>query len=265
MNNNIYYILIMNNNEKIYFLFIILILFCIILSNNNFFELFNLFDDVKLDIIISRYNEDLSFLKEKEFNNSDITIYNKGEELNGFDNIITLNNVGREGHTYLYHIVNNYDNLANVTCFFPGSCNDTIFQKRYKTHKVMELVRKTKDTVFLGGYGNGRDIYGFKLDTWESTNNQNKEKVQDHSLKRCYTQPFGEWHESNFPNVELKFLTWNGIFAVSKTHILQHSKEYYEKLLIQLSDSPNSECGHYFERAWVSVFHEIPENCLHIQ
>jgi len=253
----------MNNYEKIFFICIILIFFCFILLNNNFFELFY-FTNLKLDIVISRYSEDLNFLKEKEFNNFNIIIYNKGDKLTDtFENVIKIDNVGREGHTYLYHIVNNYDNLGDVTCFFPGSCTDNIFGKKGKTYQVIDLVKKTKNTVFVGGYGDGRHMYGFKLDTWESNNLNNKEKVKDHSLKKCYTQPFGEWYETNFPNIELKFIVWNGIFAVSKKHILQHSKEYYQKLLEQLSDSANPECGHYFERAWVSVFHEIPSECLY--
>jgi hypothetical protein len=33
------------------------------------------------------------------------------------DRIKTLPNVGREGHSYLWHVVNNYDNLADWTVF----------------------------------------------------------------------------------------------------------------------------------------------------
>jgi hypothetical protein len=250
----------MNNNEKIILVFIILIFFCIILSNTNFFELFNT-SDIKIDLVISRYSEDIKFLKEDYFNDFNIIIYNKGSPIE--DPCIKLDNIGRESHTYLHHIVANYDNLANVICFLPGSCMDHTFDKKIKTYKTLDLVKQTKKTVFVGGYVNGRDIYNFKLDEWESTNQNNKEKTDTHKLKKCFSQPFGTWYENNFPNVELRFITWNGIFAVSKKHILQHSKEYYEKLLMQLSDSSNPECGHYFERAWVSVFERIPDDCLH--
>ena len=30
-------------------------------------------------------------------------------------NIINLDNVGRESHTYLYHVINNYNNLSDIT------------------------------------------------------------------------------------------------------------------------------------------------------
>ena len=62
-------------------------------------------------IIVSRFNEDISSLNNyKEFK---IIIYNKGNELkkDNFKEIIKLKNVGRESHTWLNHIVENYYNL----------------------------------------------------------------------------------------------------------------------------------------------------------
>ena len=38
---------------------------------------------------------------------------------------INLPNIGREAHTYLYHIINNYDNLADINVFLPGSVDTT--------------------------------------------------------------------------------------------------------------------------------------------
>lgn len=71
-------------------------------------------------IIISRYNEDISWIH--SFRDISL-IYNKG--INNIDsnifNVVQLKNVGRESHTYLYHIVNNYYNLANVTLFTQGT------------------------------------------------------------------------------------------------------------------------------------------------
>jgi hypothetical protein len=69
------------------------------------------------ELVIARYNEDISWLKNVK--NKKITVYNKG-----IDNIniksIKLPNVGRESHTYLTHIINNYDNLADTTIFCQG-------------------------------------------------------------------------------------------------------------------------------------------------
>ena len=64
---------------------------------------------MRKSLIISRFNENISWLEEiKGFK---IIIYNKGKKLSNekFKEIINLNNVGRESHTWLYHIVENYN------------------------------------------------------------------------------------------------------------------------------------------------------------
>jgi hypothetical protein len=51
-----------------------------------------------------------------------VIIYNKGIKLIEEDyNEILMENVGREGHTYYSHIVNNYDNLDDYTIFLQGN------------------------------------------------------------------------------------------------------------------------------------------------
>jgi hypothetical protein len=76
------------------------------------------------DFIISRYNEDVRWTR---FLQGNIIIYNKGKnnininiERNNIK-IINIYNIGREGHTYLYHIINNYDNLKDKTIFLQGN------------------------------------------------------------------------------------------------------------------------------------------------
>ena len=73
-------------------------------------------------VIISRYNENLSWLLESPFNQFKYIVYNKGIN-NNFEKtnviqIINLPNVGKCDHTYLYHIVENYDNLSNIVCIY---------------------------------------------------------------------------------------------------------------------------------------------------
>ena len=79
---------------------------------------------MKTEIVVARYNENLDWLKKiKKSKDLKITVYNKG---NNDINVpfISLANIGRESHTYLYHIINNYDNLADQTIFCQG---DSIF------------------------------------------------------------------------------------------------------------------------------------------
>ena len=75
--------------------------------------------DEKTDIVVARYNESLEWCKPYA---SMCIVYNKGEPLkNNFGlKIRQLSNVGRESHTYLSHIIYNWDTLNEYTVFLQG-------------------------------------------------------------------------------------------------------------------------------------------------
>ena len=104
-----------------------------------------------LVIVIARYNEDITnFIP---FNNNSI-IYNKGvndiNELINKDNIINCENVGREGGTYIKHIIDNYDNLSNYIIFTQGNPIDHVHaDEEVKTfNKFHEIFNEIKDYKF---------------------------------------------------------------------------------------------------------------------
>ena len=73
----------------------------------------------QLHLVIAHYNEDLSWLE--DFASLPRTIYTKsGTGPN------RLPNVGREAHTYLHHIIENYDKLAEITVFLQGNPCDHV-------------------------------------------------------------------------------------------------------------------------------------------
>ena len=83
------------------------------------------------ELVIARYNEDISWLK--HIKNKKITVYNKGKDnVNG----IQLPNIGRESHTYLTHIINNYDKLSDMTIFCQG---DPFFH----SPEIIKLIEKS--------------------------------------------------------------------------------------------------------------------------
>ena len=90
---------------------------------------------MKTEIVIARYKENLDWLKKiKKSKDIKITVYNKG--LPDIDiPFIQLPNSGRESGTYLYHIINNYDKLADQTIFCQG---DPIFH----APDLIELINK---------------------------------------------------------------------------------------------------------------------------
>lgn len=78
-----------------------------------------LFMDMK-EIVVARYNENPDKWLSINDKNVKVTIYNKGD---ADDRFINIPNVGREAETWLRHIVENYDNLSDVTFFAQGDCS----------------------------------------------------------------------------------------------------------------------------------------------
>ena len=216
----------------------------------------------EIELVISRYNEDLEWLKEDPFNKYPVICYNKGSNNDYYQptnmKIINLENIGRIDHTILYHIITNYDSLASISIFLPGSLN--MENKKQKAIRNINEVETHKDSVFIGYYhkdGVRNELYNFKLDEWKASDSKNASINAETTLEPAKERPFGKWYDSHFKDIYIHMVSYLGIFAVSKKHILQHSKSYYENLVTELSNSSNPEVGHYFERSWCAVFHPL--------
>jgi hypothetical protein len=70
-----------------------------------------------VNIVVAKYKENIDWTK--KIKNHKITIYDKSDQQT--EGSIKLKNKGREGETFLYHIVNNYHNLDDVTVFLQGN------------------------------------------------------------------------------------------------------------------------------------------------
>ena len=68
---------------------------------------------MKRQLIVARYKENIDWVHDCGI---PYIIYDKGGDGLG----VALLNTGREAHTYLHHIINNYDNLADITIFCQG-------------------------------------------------------------------------------------------------------------------------------------------------
>jgi hypothetical protein len=223
------------------------------------------FENINQEIVISRYNEKLDWINEEPFNRHPIIIYNKGVN-NDFENknvkqVIEIENIGRESHTYLYHIIHNYDNLADVTIFLPGSTDTTYKYERAKN--IVYQIETTNNTCISCSETNIKDMYDFQIDEYVLTNDDNKSLNNNSKVKISDIRPFGKWFEHNFVNnEEIKCVSYNSIFGISKKHILQKPKSYYEKLLNEL-DAEHPETGHFMERSWYAVFYPYDINVIH--
>ena len=102
----------------------------------------------RIKLLVAYYNNK-SFLEVIEmFENIDITIYNKSDE--EFDisectnknqvKTLPLENIGREGETYLRHIIENYDNLDDYTIFIQDDADNHIMDYSGFVEKTYQLV-----------------------------------------------------------------------------------------------------------------------------
>jgi hypothetical protein len=226
-------------------------------------------DLADIDIVVSRYNENIQWLDDIPLGR--VILYEKGPR--SLDkNSIYLPNVGRCDHTYLYHIIKNYDNLADVTVFLPGSV--LLKHKWLRYNQIMDAVtnyKKTQDIDYIykvqkelcGDYSQEEFLslnLGFTLDNFviskhASASLENKSLNDESTLQLSPIRPFGEWFRINLPGIELKPCVWYyGIFVATKKQIQKHPIEVYKRLIKYVDNHSNPEVGHYLERSWANIF-----------
>jgi len=214
-----------------------------------------------VDIIIARYNEDLHWTLESPFNEYQYIVYNKGPnehfEKANVKKVINIKNVGRCDHTYLYHIVHNFNNLADINVFFPGS-----IQLSNKKNKAIDILNRIKNNdykcaIFIGKYSKNilQEFNNFRMKNHQASDPQNTIINNESQLKPSILRPFKTWYTHHFGDLCVNFYTLFSIFSIHKNDIIQHDITRYQKLLYGLSLHSNPEVGHYFERAWGAVFH----------
>ena len=217
-----------------------------------------------ISIVIARYNEDLSWLKMKLFNkhNYNIIIYNKGQNDNFYQNnpnikaIIRIPNIGRCDHTYLYHIIENYEQLDDIVVFLPGSCSDRRFKFNIMC-AMMHTIQSKQVAVFPVSEAHTdlkQKLYNFTLDSWSASDQQNFKLNNETVLAKASIRPFGSWFDAFFPGIRLSVIQCGGIFSIAKSDILQRSIEFYQRLLSEFKTDSNPEAGHYMERSYAAVF-----------
>ena len=216
------------------------------------------------DLVIAYYKEKLDWLKEFEsFPFRTIYIYTKGKDpvlpfQRNTIQIIRLNNIGRCDHTYIYHIVENYNNLPSIGCvFLPGSANmDVKYPKALQTYK--SFVKYKKSTMVCLKFNNIKEqLYNFEMKNYETAYPSNKTGTETKTTL-AHIRPFGKWFENKFGNLQIKHVTFGGMFAVSRNHILNRPKDFYQKLLSELNYT-NPEVGHFIERSWEAIFYPMKD------
>ncbi len=262
----------MFKNKYFYLLLLFFIIYICYYFYKNNIEKYENENKNKITIIIARYKEDISYLLNDEFKNYHIIIYNKGNEISNQEiinkyKIIQLPNVGKCDHTYLHHIIENYDNISDVTIFLPASFYLMDYKKN-RGLKVIEKANETNNTVFpvtnVGSSVLETDyLNNFALNEWKTSFGNNQESNQSYQTKLSPERPYGKWYEKHFPNNKCPYVCYMGIFAISKEDIHKNPLEKYKTLISYVDDDVNPEAGHFIERAWVSLFYPIDESCVY--
>ena len=188
-----------------------------------------------LDIVIAKYKEDISW--SNKFKTSNVIIYDKSGEDNGF---INLPNVGREAHTYLTHIINNYDNLPDYTCFLQGNPFDHISLNIEDLEKINFIENNIEFADLSKIRLNCNLHYCSHLMNWK----QEVLPLYD-TYKRIFDKDCNDF----------TFIFGAGAqFVVSKKSILRNSKEVYINALNTVKDSICPIEAYCLERLWPVIF-----------
>jgi hypothetical protein len=226
----------------------------------------------KLDYVIAcaRYEEDLSWLIPFAPN---VSIQNKGElstvpkELQPFCSQIP--NIGLDQFCHLNYIIENYDNLPQITIFAQANLQDHYdiyepflslshvkyvdechpYAKELSSHQlIIELLKQ----VYFHGFTTNARAYLRNDNMWYTLNyvfvGNHDDKVIPIRLGDWFKKYVGE----NMPEPENMVWFKNAIFGVSKAHILSRPKNYYERLRNTMTKKKENIL-HYLERSWYYI------------
>jgi len=191
-----------------------------------------------LELVVARYDEDLAWLKRvpRDFR---VTIYDKGD---GSSEGKQLPNQGREAHTYLHHLTEHYDEIADLTVFVQGHP----FDHAPDLHKILKAYADGSDSVsdfhWLGFLADTDDARGRRLFVPWSKNPERHEL----QLEEFHRELFGS------PGPEAYRFFVGAQFAVTRAAVRRRPRAFYEsaaELAVRFPLAP-----HCFERCWDRIF-----------
>lgn len=220
-------------------------------------------DHLDFEIVVAHYNEDLTWLKPViEY----CKVYSKGgpkyaPELQ-FD-AESLDNIGREGHTYLHHIVKNYESLKDVTLFTQARVDDHTDLDALEMREIALNTKPGRVTTFPHRAMELFDLWeGFPWEKypcwakWSSPEGVFKGKKAQETPAQYFKDFFNNFGHDGPP--KLVGFQPGAIFAVRRETVHQHPKELYQRMLQDLflgdMKSVDPETGHYLERFWLAMF-----------
>jgi len=211
-----------------------------------------------IEIIISRYKEDLKWTTIEPFNKYKYIVYNKGDDDDYIKSNVkisyNLKNQGKCDHTYLYHLYHNYNNLSDIVVFLPG-CLDIYF-KYSKAKLLLNCIEKYNEAFFIIDYKSTtsifHDFFYYQMEEYKSITKTNEVEDGNLKIKKSNIRPFGNWYKKYF-DFDIQNITLFGILSFNKKDIYNHEKIYYYNHMKNLEGYINSEVEHYYEKVWEAL------------
>lgn len=227
-------------------------------------------EEVDYKVIVARYNESVDWLLSENDNAQipieNIVIYNKGSALNVPNEVLMPNNVGRESHTFLTYIIENYSNLPDVCVFTQANISDH-YPKRNDVSFLMMLLTQAR--------AHGKSLPALTYLHYREAGSEHKKNPNEpyfspsfnfDATTKCFFMRenylhgtpvlFYKWFKTHiqpsYPNPIRVYP--HALFAVNKRLILKHPVEFYEGLMQQVSHNVDPAEGHFMERAWFYIF-----------
>ena len=184
---------------------------------------------MQIEIVVAKYKEDIAWLSYipdwKAF------IYDKSKD---------IPNVGREAETWIRHIVENYDNLAEYTVFLQGNPIDHLrFPIQHLRENIIQLCTfdiEALNTIII------EQPYTYSLHVPE---------YYQHIFGKC------------LGSTQIKFSP-GAQYVVPRSKIIHRSKQFYENLQSMLSNytgcswmetfEPHMMDAWLIERLWMFIF-----------
>lgn len=177
------------------------------------------------ELVVARYVEDIEWLKGVSLTDIKVTVYNKHDGPN------LLPNVGREAHTYLWHITQNWDDLGPVIFFTQA---DPFFHNPEFLQQLAYWQNRTEEITYV-------PLMLQELSCKQDGNPHHNGL----DMKRRWELVFG----TRAPNI-LSFFRC-AMFGVSLEILKLRSRNFYQRLLDMSED-------HGFawemERLWPYIF-----------
>jgi hypothetical protein len=197
-----------------------------------------------MELVVARYTENLNWLRRVP-TSVERTVYDKNPD-SPAPASIALPNVGREAHSYLFHIVSRYDDLSDVSIFCQGHPFDHAFDFHASLREIAAHPEIIGDFRWLGHIVDTDDARGHTLfQSWSK--NEDGRELDLHGFHRAL---FGCAGPGKYT------FRLGAQFAVTRAQLRSRPVEFWQRALEISLEFPDA--AHCFERTWDRVV-GVPE------